>query len=147
MKSWLITWEEMGEVEEVLRVAAVLNYRWSSHRILQVTEHIYVNATASPGEMLAFVRDPRTWPYRAEYMRFGGVAWMGSIMCGHNPALYARMVDKLRIEAAAGEEHLVWQELALSERVRAAAGLREEAAKPRSGRGVWRSALFPDADD
>lgn len=112
MKAWLITWDVMGEVRPVADVAAVLNPPWSEERVRKHTERLYAELTASPDELLAYVRTQGAWPYRAEYHHGRGLPFMGRILCGHNPALYARKVEKLRLESDdVGNPAFVWQEI------------------------------------
>jgi len=48
-------------------------------------------------ESLAGARNKRGNPYPAEFESIDGIRWQGSIHCGHNPSLHARLVHNLRV--------------------------------------------------
>ncbi len=108
VRAWLVTWEwasDRAPVEDKDRIAAVLNSRLSAERVKEIVEILYVNATYSLSERLGYAS--REWfnPYPAQ---FGMTP--GEVTCGHNPWLYARIVDQLQVERdEAGEEKLTWQ--------------------------------------
>ena len=108
MKAWLVTREWAGDcaaAEEKDRIVAVLNSRLSAERVREIVELLYVNATYSLSERLEYANRKQFNPYPAQ---FGWTA--GEVTCGHNPWLYARIVDQLQIERdEAGEEKLTWQ--------------------------------------
>ncbi|MFP6888323.1 MAG: hypothetical protein VCF07_00995, partial [Nitrospinota bacterium] len=50
-------------------------------------------------------------PYPAEFNKIKGVTWEGQIICGHNPYIYARLVEGLKVETdREGNENLKWNE-------------------------------------
>ena len=88
-------------------IVAILNYRLSGKRVREIIELIYVNECSSLGERLAYAKNKKDNPYPAQ---FEG-NFEGRITCGHNPFLYARLVDDLRVEVDEnGEEKLKWKE-------------------------------------
>ncbi len=77
------------------RVAAVLNYRTDETCVSAIVELLYALRGASVEELAAYARKPKSNPYRAPQDGTGFV-------CGHNPWLYARLVDTLKVETDAG---------------------------------------------
>ena len=108
MRAWLVTWEwaiARAPVEDKVRIAAVLNSRLSAERVREIVEILYVNATYSLLERLGYANRKQFNPYPAQ---FGWTA--GEVTCGHNPWLYARIVDQIQAERdEAGGEKLTWQ--------------------------------------
>ena len=117
MKAWLITWDGTGEhaaVEE--SIVAILSARRSGEQVRQYVDFYYASRTATLREKLDQARynNPVQPAYRAEFDRIGprGIPWAGRIRCGHNPWLYARKVDNLKVvETHDGQEELEWQEI------------------------------------
>lgn len=98
--AWLVTWEWIGDharVEEEKRIVAVLNYRWTGERVRFLVEHLYLSLGQSVWEMVSVARNKRGNTYPAEFDTINGVRWQGSIHCGHNPSLHARLVHNLRV--------------------------------------------------
>ena len=114
MKAWLITWDWAGDHAAVGDpVVAVLSARTGAEDVRRYVERRYVEKTASLPEKLSYARynRPQAPPYAAEFDRLEGVRFRGRIQCGHNPWLYARLVDNLRVETdATGNEVLSWDE-------------------------------------
>jgi hypothetical protein len=115
--AWLITWEWMGDhAKAEQKIAAILNPRWSSKRVREYVESIYVDSHYSIAERIAYAKTRSFNPYPAEFVRVSGVAWEGQITCGHNPWLFARLVSNL---AAAGESDghngVIWSEQSVSD--------------------------------
>jgi hypothetical protein len=110
--AWLVTWEwEGAHAKPERRIAAILNPRWSPDRVRKYVELIYVNSCYSHSERIAYAKNRSFNQYPAEFVSVNGVPWEGEIICGHNPWLFARLVDNL---AATGEpddeEGVVWTE-------------------------------------
>ena len=116
MKAWLITWDGIGEhvaVEE--SIVAILSARMSGAQVRRYVSFYYASRTATLRDKLDQARynNPAQPAYRAEFDRIGprGIPWAGRITCGHNPWLYARKVDNLKVvETHDGQEKLEWQE-------------------------------------
>lgn len=100
-----------AEVED--QVAAILNYRTSPERVRRFVELLYASRFYSYSEKLLFAKDRKRNPYPAEFGAVNGLPWQGQVTCGHNPWLFARLVENLRVEVdEQGEEQLVWGEVA-----------------------------------
>jgi hypothetical protein len=97
-------------------VAAVLNRRWSTEKVREFVEMLYANEFYSIGERIAHAKGCFN-PYPAKRGTLNGVPWDGEIFCGHNPFLYARLVDGLRVEGE-GEGSLMWEERERPRKVR-----------------------------
>jgi hypothetical protein len=112
MVAWLVTWEIMGDGNEIKNpTAAILNYRLPAKKVREIVELIYVNTHFSLSERLAYARNKKSSPYLAKYDTIHGVPWQGGIVCGHNPWLHARLVDKLTLKIDKnGQEILTWKE-------------------------------------
>ncbi len=111
ISAWLVTWEHGGNHARPEReIAAILNPRWSGERVRDHVEWIYANATFSLAERVAYAKHKSFNPYPAEFDRLRGAPWSGRITCGHNPYLYARLVDDLRVFHDDGEGSVSWKE-------------------------------------
>jgi hypothetical protein len=66
--------------------------------------------TYTVGEQLRSVLHPREYPYPAT---FNG-NFLGQIVCGHNPHLYARLVHNFR---PVDETHAEWEEVPIPDAV------------------------------
>ena len=91
-------------------VVAIVNYRHAGSHIKDLIENIYIEKTSSVAEKLSYAKNKKDNPYPARYGNIGGVEWRGRLFCGHNPFLYARLVDNLRLENVKGKEKLLWEE-------------------------------------
>jgi hypothetical protein len=113
IRAWLVTWEWVGDhAKPERKVAAIFNPHWSPDRVRQYVEFIYVTSHYSISERIAYAKNRSFNPYAADFMRVNGIQWQGQITCGHNPWLFARLVDNL---AATGEpddeDKVVWTKL------------------------------------
>lgn len=60
---------------------------------------------------MAYAKNRTFNPYPAEFERVNGVTWEGQITCGHNPWLFARLVDNLANTGEPDDEAtVVWTE-------------------------------------
>lgn len=112
MKAWLVTWEWIGDhAKRADVIAAVLNPRLSAERVRNVLELLYANEYYSLGERMAYAANRKKNPYPAVFGRVDGVQWRGQITCGHNPFLFARLVDDLQLALDEhGAEQATWKE-------------------------------------
>ncbi len=113
MRAWLITWCWIGDHAAVDDpVVAFLSARTAPEGVRRYVERRYIDEKASLREKLSYARWNRQKPaYPAEFYRLEGVTYMGQIRCGHNPWLYARLVDDLRAEMDAdGNDVPKWTE-------------------------------------
>jgi hypothetical protein len=111
--AWLVTWEWVGDhAKPERKIAAILNPRWSPDRVREYVEFIYANSYYSISERIDYAKNRSFNPYPAEFMRVrGGVQWQGQIICGHNPWLFARLVDNLVATGESDDEDkVVWTE-------------------------------------
>ena len=110
--AWLVTWEWVGDhAKSKRKVAAILNPHCSPDRVQEYVEFIYVNSYYSISERIAYAKNRHFHPYPAEFVRVNGVPWQGQIICGHNPWLFARLVDNLAAtDESDDEETIVWAE-------------------------------------
>ena len=112
IKAWLVTWEWVGDhAKPERKVAAILNPHWSPDRVREHVELIYVNSYYSISERIAYAKNRSFNPYPALFVRIDGIQWQGQITCGHNPLLFARLVDNLTATGEPDdEERVVWTE-------------------------------------
>ena len=109
---WLITWEWCGEhAKRDDKVAAVLNSRLSPEQVCRFVEFVYTFAYNSLSERLSYATRKTRNPYPASFGTVGNVKWEGQITCGHNPYLFARLVDDFTVKQnGAGKEQAEWKE-------------------------------------
>jgi len=108
-----VTWEWVGDhAKPERKIAAILNPHWSPDRVREYVEFIYANSHYSISEQIAYAKNRSFNPYPAEFMPVrGGVQWQGQIICGHNPWLFARLVDNLVATGESDDEDkVVWTE-------------------------------------
>ena len=110
MKAWIITWDNaQGTGDD--SVVMVLNGRMGTKRVRWYVEMMYIEKMSSDAEKYDSARPKkrRRIAFPAEETRtINGEA---HIHCGHNPWLFARLVDDLRVEIDDdGVEMLKWKE-------------------------------------
>ena len=113
MKAWLVTWEWCGDhAKRDDKVAAIFNPRFSAERVRELVEFIHLSAMYTLGEQAACAQNKKRNPYPADFGATQyGVTWTGEIFCGHNPYLYARLVDDLAVEdEGEGKGKVLWNE-------------------------------------
>jgi hypothetical protein len=111
IKAWLVTWDGCGphaEVHGAARIAAILNPRLSADRVKSIVELIYVNSSFSLSERIDYAKRGYT-PYPVQFGTLNKVTWLGQMTCGHNPYLYARLVNGIRRDTGA-PEGITWDE-------------------------------------
>ena len=123
-KAWLITWDWAGDqaaVPEHEVIAAILRPQTSPESVKRIVELLYAAREYDAVDKLgALSRNPYPAEYNTvtvEQETLGGEPWrqrvpfIGQIHCGHNPFLYARLVDNLRPKDEADPgAGLVWDE-------------------------------------
>jgi hypothetical protein len=111
MKAWLVTWEWVGDhAKREKKVAAVLNPRLGGARVRELVEFLYATENYTTGELMALAKGGKN-PYPAIFGTLNGAPWEGQIHCGHNPFLFARLVDDLKVERDEhGMETPLWKE-------------------------------------
>jgi hypothetical protein len=96
-KAWLVTWEWCGDAKRDQKVAAIFRPQLSSERIRELVEFLYLRSEYSVAEQIRYTVHPKQNPYRARFGTLDGIPWTGDIQCGHNPWLFARLVDELTV--------------------------------------------------
>ena len=106
------------------KFVAVLDYRYSSNTIARLVEQLYVTCRCALYEQLAYARKRKYSPYHVQYGVMSvaeetkamanlpsTVSFSGSMICGGNPWLWARIVyDVETYIDEEGGEHLRWRE-------------------------------------
>ncbi|MCK5601381.1 hypothetical protein KAR91_05925, partial [Candidatus Pacearchaeota archaeon] len=113
-KAWLVTWEGTDVESKYLsdNIVSVFSSRTSSEKIKNFIENYYISNNYSLLEKLTYAKNRKNNPYQAEYCRINGVQWLGRMTCGHNPFLYARVVQNLTVGLGDGsDESVVWEEI------------------------------------
>ena len=106
VKAWLVTWE--GDHGRENNVALLLPWRTAQARVAELTSLLYANIQGTLSERLlqATIHDDAERPYRARRER------EGHVLCGENPYLYARRVERLVVGCDEnGAERLHWREI------------------------------------
>ena len=125
---WLVTWEHQGEhARPRIRIAALFNQRCSNKRVRAAVEWLYANEAFSLSERAEYAAK-RFNPYPAEFSIVGMVSWSWRITCGHNPHLYARIVDHF-VPVGADDSSAVWEERGIPDIVREHAAQRVREAE------------------
>jgi hypothetical protein len=108
-KAWLITWDWAGQHAAVPQrevIAAILRPQAGPDTVKRIIEVLYAAREYEPIDKFdALTRNPYPAKFNTatvEQRRPDGTVftqhpeYMGQIACGHNPFLYARLVDNLR---------------------------------------------------
>jgi hypothetical protein len=112
VKAWLFTWEGDHGMEN--KVALLLRADTAESRVAELVALLYANACGSFGERLsqALVRDDAERPYRTRFAMPRGAERESHLMCGGNPCLYARRVERVTVDTGDdGAERLRWSEI------------------------------------
>jgi hypothetical protein len=103
-------------------IAAILRPQLGGDKVKEYVELLYSTSRYVASEMLHYMGQPEDIPYKAYYgtlsRRDDGsgqvhVPWEGQVMAGHNPYLFARLVDNLRVGKGTypdGSSKLEWDE-------------------------------------
>ena len=112
MKAWLITWECVT-VEPPDRLAAILSSRKSDEYIADLMELFVQRATYGASEMAYYANRKNKRVYKAQTpLIINNVAHGSRVICGHDPWLYGRIVNDLKIviDEMKDVEILSWKE-------------------------------------
>ena len=101
MKGWVVTWNGTEEGLDRGRIVAVYNYRRSPEQVRKAVEQLYIDLKYDEEEKVEFAANPKNNPCPAQ------VDQLSRITCGHNPWLYARLVNNIR---RSGDDY-TWNEL------------------------------------
>jgi hypothetical protein len=86
---------------------------WAANVFEELVEFLYIQDTASLSEKQSWATNKDRNPYPAKFGALNAVPWQGEIYCGHNPWLFARLVDDLTVEVdESGNEQATWTERA-----------------------------------
>lgn len=115
-KAWLITWEGTGVNKKKMSqyVVNIFDSRMSTQRIKDFLESYYIACHYGLFEKATYASNPsrKRNPYPAESAKFNGVRWHGQLTCGHNPFLFARIVENLVVSIdKENKETINWEEL------------------------------------
>lgn len=84
----------------------MLDPRLPNERVRSIVELLHANRMYTPRERIGYANRRRFNPYPAEILRSGM-----EIICGHEPYLRARLVDRLKVEGDAPDsKQLSWQD-------------------------------------
>jgi hypothetical protein len=131
IKAWLVTWEHFGaHAKPPRRIAMVINSRRSPERVREIVELLYINETASPGELVLYAAGKHN-PFPARFGEVEGITYEGEITCGHNPYLRARRVEELYYVGDGGEEEQVkWVDNTAANMTQIRKAIREQRNRP-----------------
>ena len=107
MATWIATWE--GTDQRHLpkkKLALVLDGRTGEEKVRKMIQALFASYWYSEGELVAYRREKDN-PYPAKFGDLNGVTWGAQITCGHNPHLFARLVDDLKLDSAG---NVTWKE-------------------------------------
>ena len=132
ISAWLVTWDHCGDHAcPKERIAAILSPRLSAKHVRELVEFIYLNASFTVAERIRIMKNPNTNPYPAQFASTDGIPWGGQINCGHNPWLFARIVDNLRVLGSEEEsKNVIWDERPIPELVSLRWRIRHEDSRP-----------------
>ena len=112
VKAWLITWE--GDHDRDDNVAMLLHPGIVEGRVADLMALLYANEYGSFSERVVYAmeRDPFHHPYRARLGSRDGRELAGHLVCGRNPYLYGRRVERVTVlEGDDGTQSLQWSEI------------------------------------
>jgi hypothetical protein len=106
-RAWLVTLESTDKPPQVV---SVFKAQRSADFVREYMEQYYIDTYYSVQEKLLYAQSRKNNPYPATFEKLNGVPWQGRITCGHNPFLYGRLVQKLRVLSAPDGNVLTWEE-------------------------------------
>ena len=114
-RAWLITWEgtEIGTEDREKKIIAIRDPRTSGEKIREFVEQFYIASEYGLSDKLYYSTRKKKNPYPAKFYANIGGQWRGRIDCGHNPHIYARLVDNLIVLNEGLKIH--WDERAVGE--------------------------------
>lgn len=109
-RAWIVTWEGTRDPAfPASKHVAVFKKHIGATRVKEYVELIYSLACYSLEERLRFALDPYSNPYPAK-ISMNEKDRQTYITCGHNPYLYARIVDNPKIEKdEEGQAKITWE--------------------------------------
>ena len=113
-KAWLVTWENAGKTKKDNSedIVSIFDSRKSATKVKEFVEQYYISENYSLFEKATYATKSKNNPYPAEFEQIeGGGRWQGRITCGHNPFLFARVVENLVVVFSNnGNEVITWEE-------------------------------------
>lgn len=111
IRLWLVTWE--GDHGREDNIALLLPAKTAEGRVAELVALLYASECGTFAERLAQAvrRDDAERPYRSRCASPEGEG-EGHFICGENPRLYARRVERVAVETGGdGAEQLHWSEI------------------------------------
>lgn len=108
-RAWLVRWESTEEPVQEQSIIAIFDSRKSSDFVADFVQQFYISHTCSIEEKVHYSSHSKEFPYQVEYERVRGAPWLGSMSCGHNPFITARVVEHLSLATSKdGATSLHW---------------------------------------
>ena len=107
MATWIATWSgtDPNHVPKK-KLALVVDGRTGAETVRKLVQAIFASYWYSEGELVAYRLEKHN-PYPAKFGDLKGITWQGQISCGHNPHLFARLVDDLKADSLG---NVTWKE-------------------------------------
>lgn len=112
-RSWLVTLEQDGSTE----IISVLKAQRSFGFVRKYIEQYYISRFYSIHEKLLYSAQAKSNPYPSRFEEVNGNPYLGRIICGEDPIVYARLVKNLWIDNSSGIDVLKWEEQDIPQRV------------------------------
>lgn len=111
--AWLITWEDKNSnTFSTKNIISIRDARISGDRIADFIEQYYISTHYATKDKFYFSSRLKLNPYPAIYSKTkGGVPYMGSLTCGDNPYIHARLVKNLKMFYNGIEEKFEWDDI------------------------------------
>ena len=93
--AWIIYWNYAEKKFDQSHIIAIFDSRNSNRCIESFIIHHYLAHQGTLEEKVYFSSHIKEYPYKVEYEKINGVKWSGSMSCGHNPFITARIVRNL----------------------------------------------------
>jgi len=107
--AWIVHWEYSDKPFAEDSIIAIFDSRKTGHNVADFVLQHYIAVTASLEEKVHYSSRLKDFPYQAEFTKVDSALWTGSITCGHNPFITARVVKNLTLSTNdKGKEMLLW---------------------------------------
>lgn len=119
-KAWLVEWQSPNGKLPDNPIAAIFRPQLGGDKVKEYVDVLYAAAAYGAADKLDFMAHASENPYPARFGTFtreDGLTgpWEGQVIAGHNPYLFARIVDNLRVGDGTyrdGSPKLEWDERA-----------------------------------
>jgi|GEM_PF-2462794 len=95
--AWVIYWSYSDKEFDKGHIISIMDSRKSYQYVADFVLQKYLDQESTVEEKVHYSSHLKSYPYQVEYQRVNGIPWTGSMTCGHNPFIVARIVKNLTL--------------------------------------------------